>query len=65
MLPVWEAENNSGMNEISVGGSEGQRYDFRLAEPQWQRAWAERGCFRVDDVPTDAKPKYYVLEMFP
>ena len=24
-----------------------------------------RHCFRVDDVPTDGKPKYYVLEMFP
>ncbi len=41
------------------------RYDFRAAEPRWQRAWAERGCFRVADVPTDGKPKYYVLEMFP
>src|SRR5271168_4088895 len=41
------------------------RYDFASAEPRWQTAWAERGCFRVDDVPTDGKPKYYVLEMFP
>src|SRR5271166_5866084 len=44
---------------------EAPRYDFREAEPRWQRAWAERGCFRVADVPTDNKPKYYVLEMFP
>jgi leucyl-tRNA synthetase len=41
------------------------RYDFNSAEPKWQQAWAERGCFHVDDVPTDGKPKYYVLEMFP
>jgi leucyl-tRNA synthetase len=41
------------------------RYDFREAEPRWQRIWNERGCFRVEDAPTDAKPKYYVLEMFP
>jgi leucyl-tRNA synthetase len=40
-------------------------YDFAAAEPKWQRAWAERACFRVLDVPTDGKPKYYVLEMFP
>ena len=40
-------------------------YDFRAAEPRWQAAWEERGCFRVDDVPTDGRPKYYVLEMFP
>jgi leucyl-tRNA synthetase len=41
------------------------RYDFAAAEPKWQTAWAERACFRVEDVPTDGKPKYYVLEMFP
>ena len=41
------------------------RYDFTAAEPKWQQAWADRGCFRVADVPTDGKPKYYVLEMFP
>ena len=41
------------------------RYNFNDAEPRWQRAWADRGCFRVADVPTDGKPKYYVLEMFP
>jgi leucyl-tRNA synthetase len=41
------------------------RYDFRTEELHWQRLWAERGCFQVDDVPTDARPKYYVLEMFP
>jgi leucyl-tRNA synthetase len=41
------------------------RYDFAAAEPKWQRVWADRGCFRVADVPTDGKPKYYVMEMFP
>ena len=42
-----------------------ETYDFRAAEPRWQAAWAAQGCFHVDDVPTDGKPKYYVLEMFP
>ena len=41
------------------------RYDFQTAEPLWQQAWDRRGCFTVDDVPTDGRPKYYVLEMFP
>ncbi len=41
------------------------RYDFASAEPRWQKAWADRDCFRVEDVPTDGRPKYYVLEMFP
>ncbi len=40
-------------------------YDFRAAEPRWQAAWTDRECFRVDDVPVDGRPKYYVLEMFP
>ena len=43
----------------------GPRYDFAAAEPKWQQAWADRACFRVEDVPTDGKPKYFVLEMFP
>jgi leucyl-tRNA synthetase len=48
-----------------TGAVDVPRYDFREAEPRWQRAWAERACFRVEDVPTDGRPKYYVLEMFP
>ncbi len=40
-------------------------YDFREAEPRWQQAWADRGCFAVpDEPPAEARP-YYVLEMFP
>ena len=41
------------------------RFDFARAEPRWQAEWDARGTFRVQDVPTDGKPKYYVLEMFP
>ncbi|MGI3776524.1 MAG: leucine--tRNA ligase, partial [Janthinobacterium lividum] len=40
-------------------------YDFRAAEPRWQRAWAERACFEVPDVPPEGARPYYVLEMFP
>ena len=39
------------------------RYNARVAEPKWQRIWEERGAFRATRDP--AKPKYYVLEMFP
>jgi leucyl-tRNA synthetase len=41
------------------------RYDFRAADAVWQKAWEERACFAVADRPRDARPKYYVLEMFP
>ncbi|MCL5776660.1 leucine--tRNA ligase [Limibaculum sp. FT325] len=39
------------------------RYNAREAEPKWQRIWEERGAFQVERDP--ARPKYYVLEMFP
>jgi leucyl-tRNA synthetase len=40
-------------------------YDFASAEPHWQQAWNEAGCFAASDIPAADKPKYYVLEMFP
>ncbi len=49
----------------AVPATDTPRYDFRAAEPRWQKAWNDAACFRVEDVPTDGRPKYYVLEMFP
>src|SRR5207249_1669497 len=40
-----------------------ERYNPREAEPRWQKAWTEAHCFVARE--DDAKPKYYVLEMFP
>ena len=39
------------------------RYDPRAAEAKWHAVWEERGVFRA--VPDPARPKCYVLEMFP
>ncbi len=39
------------------------RYNFKETEARWQSVWDERGSFRVTTDP--ARPKYYVLEMFP
>ncbi len=44
---------------------EAHGYDFRTAEPRWQRAWAEGACFAAPDVPPEDSRPYYVLEMFP
>ena len=37
-------------------------YDPASSEARWQKAWAEAGSFTAT---RDARPKYYVLEMFP
>ena len=39
------------------------RYDPAQSEPKWQEAWDKAEAFRATRDP--AKPKYYVLEMFP
>ncbi len=42
------------------------RYDAGQAEPKWQKAWTEKGCFETREGAGHAdRPKYYVLEMFP
>ncbi len=39
------------------------RFDPSSADVRWQRVWDERQSFRADDA--SAKPRSYVLEMFP
>ena len=39
------------------------RYDPSVIEPKWQQAWDEAQAFTARRDP--ARPKYYVLEMFP
>ena len=55
----------SDASPVSAVVAEVPRYDFRSAEPRWQAEWERRGCFHVEDVPSDGRPKYYVMEMFP
>ncbi|WP_048644826.1 leucine--tRNA ligase [Nitratireductor soli] len=40
-----------------------ERYNPRVAEPRWQKAWDEAKLFEARN--EDGRPKYYVLEMFP
>jgi leucyl-tRNA synthetase len=40
-----------------------ERYQAKAIEEKWQRLWAEEQSFVVTE--DSAKPKYYVLEMFP
>ena len=39
------------------------RYNVKETEAKWQRIWDQRGCFTARE--DAARPKYYVLEMFP
>ena len=43
--------------------TERERYAAQPREKHWQRVWDERGTFKTGTDP--AKPKCYVLEMFP
>lgn len=38
------------------------RYNARITEPKWQKAWNEAEIFKAE---RDDREKYYVLEMFP
>ena len=38
-------------------------YNFREIEKKWQKDWKESGVYEVSN--TSAKPKFYVLDMFP
>ena len=40
-----------------------ERYNPRVSEPKWQKAWNEAGLFETRN--DDPRPKHYVLEMFP
>ena len=39
------------------------RYNARVSEPKWQKAWADSQVFKAEK--DDSREKYYVLEMFP
>jgi leucyl-tRNA synthetase len=47
----------------SPQGSQPPRYNFRETEAKWQKVWEDSQTFRA--VMDRARPKYYVLEMFP
>jgi leucyl-tRNA synthetase len=40
-----------------------ERYNHRETEPHWQNIWTKANAFAAEE--RSAKPKYYVLEMFP
>ncbi len=43
--------------------SSSSHYDFKQVEAKWQQQWEKDNSYQVTEDP--ARPKYYVLEMFP
>ena len=54
----WQTTTSSALPT-----SEFPVYDAQAIELKWQKAWEEQDLFHTDEDP--AKPKKYVLEMFP
>ena len=52
-----------GSQSVSSPQAPQPRYNFRETEARWQKVWEDRQTFRA--VMDKARPKYYVLEMFP
>jgi leucyl-tRNA synthetase len=44
---------------------ENQGYPFSIIEKKWQKHWLENKTFKTPAQPDPAKPKYYILDMFP
>lgn len=55
------------MSSPESGSAENHDYDFVGLEPKWQARWEAEKAFRTPDDPAElkAKPKYYILDMFP
>jgi len=49
--------------KVAQAQPEQAKFDPASADARWQKAWAAAQCFRADDA--SAKPRAYVLEMFP
>jgi leucyl-tRNA synthetase len=56
----WYCHGAGKSEEINVAI---ERYNHRESEPRWQKLWTDLGSFIATE--DTAKPKYYVLEMFP
>jgi hypothetical protein len=48
---------------VTAESADAPRYNIMIAKLKWQHARNERGRFAVDNVPTDGKPRGFVLEM--
>ena len=62
-LPASALEGALRMSDSTNETSALPEYDAQAIETKWQRTWEEEDLYKTDTDP--AKPKKYVLEMFP
>ena len=62
-LPASALEGALRMSDSTNETSAIPEYDAQAIETKWQRTWEEEDLYKTDTDP--AKPKKYVLEMFP
>lgn len=55
----------NGNNPRPPAQQQRRSYPFDEIEPRWQRYWEENRTFRTPDEVDTAKPKCYILDMFP
>ena len=58
-------EQSAPLGAAQASSDRATGYDFVAIEQRWQHRWDEQAAYRVEDVPSDGRLKYYVLEMFP
>jgi leucyl-tRNA synthetase len=42
-----------------------RRYEPSEIEPTWQQVWADEDLYRASDDPSDERPRFYALDMYP
>jgi leucyl-tRNA synthetase len=42
-----------------------RRYDAAEVEPKWVARWEDEGLYRASEDPSDERPRFYALDMFP
>jgi leucyl-tRNA synthetase len=57
------ANEKKGISNTAPLGDGGKEYNFREIEKKWQQQWKDSKAYKVSN--DSAKPKYYVLDMFP
>ncbi len=65
MTAVDNARAAGSRAQAPAADQPADRWDPRSVQDKWLARWDELGLFRASDDPGDARPRRYVLDMFP